>query len=484
MADDPSKTSAEYQRMDKRWQLVRDILGGVEAIRRGGDKYLPKYEGESSEEYRRRSQSAPWRPEFVDILQALATKPFGRDVAVKGAPPDEIIGQADPATKSRRGGLVDDIDGRGSSLTTFAAEAFWQGAARGAHAYLVDYPEMAPNASRADEIKAGARPYWVQVPFDSIIALYTDVVEGREVVTHVRIRETRVERDGFGERTIEQVRVLEPGTSQVWERSDKGEWTPGPIKPHLRGGQFSAVPLVLMYFGRRIGALEVMPPLQAVADMQIELYQALSRQEEILTFAGSPMLCGQGIAPPAPGSNDKIEVGPKTVLFAPRNGDGPPPKWDFVQPAAANIAEVRKSVEAIQADMRRIGLQPLTEQPGNPTATGKAIDAAKAHSAVKSWALLLNDALEQGLVFTCEYLRKPTTVQTEVSTDFSVLPYAAEPLKALAEARATKEISHDAYIAGLKRFDALPGDFDAEADKALLAAEPPVPAQTEVQVRT
>ena len=103
---------------------------------------------------------------------------------------------------------------------------------------------------------------------------------------------------------------------------------------------------------------------------------------------------------------------------------------------------------------------------------------------MKSWALLLNDALEQAFVFTCEYLGKPATVQTEVSTDFSVLPYAAEPLKALAEARVTKEISHDAYIAGLKRFDVLPNDFDADADKALILAEPPVAAQTEVQIRT
>lgn len=470
--------------MDKRWKLVRDILLGVEAIRKAGDAYLPKYEGESSAEYRRRSQCAPWRPEYVDILQALSTKPFGRDIGVGPGAPDEIIGQPSDGDKDRHGGLAEDIDGRGSSLTTFGAEAFCQAIARGGHAILVDYPEMAPNASRADEKRAGARPYWVQIPFDSIIALYTEIVDGREVVTHVRIKESRVERDGFGEKIVEQIRILEPGTSQIWERSDKGEWVAGEVKPHLRGGKFGDVPLVLMYFGRRVGSLEVMPPLQAVADMQIELYQALSRQEEVLTFAGSPMLCGEGIAPPAPGDNTRIEVGPKTVLFAPRVGDGPVSRWDFVQPDAANIAEVRKSVEAIQADMRRVGLQPLTELPGNPTATGKAIDAAKAHSAVKSWALLLKDAIEQAFVYTCEYLGRNATVEVDVSTDFSVLPYAAEPLKALAEARSTREISHDAFVAALKRFDVLPNDFDAETDKALLSKEPPVPAQTQVQVRT
>ncbi len=468
--------------MEKQWRLVSDVLGGVEAVRKRGNDYLPKYEVESSEEYRRRSLTAPWRPEFADIVQTLASKPFGRDIAIKGAAPDEIIGSVDPGTKMRTGGLIDDIDGRGSSLTTFAAETFFTAIAKGAHAILVDYPEMVPNASRADEIQAGARPYWVQISIDSILALYTDVEGGREFVTHVRIKETRVERDGFGERTIEQVRVLEPGTSQVFERSDKGEWIAGEKRPVLRGGRFKSVPLALVFLGRRKGAQEVRPPLQDVAQMQVELYQALSREEEILTFAGSPMLSANGMRPPSE-QEGKVVVGPKTILFTPpQSGDGA--HWGFVQPAAANIAEIRKNIESIQADMRRIGLQPLTEQPGNPTATGKAIDAAKAHSAVKSWALLLNDAIEQAFVYTCEYLDKPAMVQTEVSTDFSVLPYAAEPLKALAEARLTREISHDAYVSGLKRFDVLPPDFDGEADQALIAAEPPVAAKTEVQVRT
>lgn len=469
--------------MEQKWRLVSDILGGVEEIRKRGDTYLPKYEVESSEEYQRRSVSAPWRPEFSDIVQVLASKPFGRDVIVKGNVPDEIAGKVDATTKSRAGGLVDDIDGRGSSLTTFAAEVFFAAITKGAHAILVDYPEMAPNASRADEIAAQARPYWVQVPFDNILALYTEMQGGLEVIVHARIKEIRVERDGFGERVINQIRVLEPGTSQLFVQDDKGAWIGQEIRPVLRGGKFKSVPLALLFLGKRLGAQEVRPPLQPCAQMQIELYQALSRQEEILTFAGSPMLAANGMGPPPENeSGARITVGPKTILFA-SGGDGKA-YWDFVQPAAANITEVRKSVEAIQADMRRIGLQPLTEQPGNPTATGKAIDAAKAHSAVKSWALLLNDMLEQAFVFTCEYLNQSATVQTEVSTDFSVMPYASEPLKALAEARATREISHDAFIAGLKRFEVVPNDFDAEADKALIAAEPPGPEQTTVQIRT
>ena len=299
---------------------------------------------------------------------------------------------------------------------------------------------------------------------------------------HARIRECRTERDGYGEKFVDQIRVLEPGTSEVFEKDIKGVWVSQGVTPMVRGGSHRSVPLALCFLGKRLGTQEVRLPLQSVCDMQIELFQALSRYEEILTYAGSPMLSGNGISPPA-ASEGAIALGPKTILFAPRSGDGPAPYWDFVQPNPANITAIKASVEAIQSDMRRIGLQPLTEQPGNSTATGKAIDAAKAHSAVKSWALLLNDTIEQAMVFTAQYLGIDTTIQTEVSTDFSVLPYATEPLKALSVARATKDISRKTYWDMLKRFDVLPSDFDSQAEQVLLAAEPVPTVEEDVRVQ-
>ena len=155
----PSQTSSDYNTMEREWRLISAIMAGVVEMRRCCGDHLPKFEGESSGEYQRRVTTAPWRPEFTDILQTLASKPFGRDVAIKGAAPDVIVGKLDDASGMRIGGLVDDIDGRGSSLTTFVREVFSKGVAKGAHAILVDYPPMPEKASRADEIALGARAH-------------------------------------------------------------------------------------------------------------------------------------------------------------------------------------------------------------------------------------------------------------------------------------------------------------------------------------
>jgi len=478
---DPSTKSSEYQSMSADWTLVSDILAGPEAVRNRRETYLPKYQDEGEDEYDRRARAAPWRPEFADALRTLASKPFAKDVAIKGDAPDDLIGALDASTKQRSGGIIDDVDGRGNSLTSFARESFTKGIAKGLHVILVDYPDINPDGDRritlADEKAAHARPYWVQVQADDIIALYTETVGGKERITHARIKESVVVRNGFGERKVDRIRVLESGRWELWERlersstpvSTNADWLMVAEGLIRRGpSEASSVPLVLFFTGERRGDVLVRPPLADLAHMQIELLRAMSRQDEILTFAGAPMLAGIGMAKPAKG--ESMEVGPKRVLWAPP-GSEHPTDWKYVQPNPENIKEIREHVASIIADMRRLGMQPLMQASGSPTATGQSIEAAKAHSAVKAWALMLNDAIEQAMVFTAEWMGIQDTIQTTVSTDFSAMLYAIAPLNALKDARAMKDISQKTYWEGLKRFDVLPQDFDLDAEQKAIAVE-------------
>lgn len=474
MADespDPSAQSAERKAMQNAWSLISDVLAGIARIRSCAQTYLPKYEDEGEKEYQRRLRTAPWRPEFADALQGLASKPFSKDVALKDGASD------------RMKDLAEDIDGRGNSLTAFSAETFRKGIAKGLHLVLVDYPAMhqgdeaepARPLTKAEEAASGARPYWIQVQADDIVALYTRWDGGREIIDHLRIRECAVVRDGFAEKTIERIRVYEPGVWEVWEKDETTKrWERKSNGVIARGStKASSVPAVLFFTGERLGEMQVKPPLEELAQCQIELYQALSRQDEILTFASSPMLTANGMAQPTDsnGAPVTVTVGPKSVLFAPPGAEGSTPSWDYISPDAANIEQVRGHVTSIISDMRRLGLQPLTPQSGNPTATGQSIEAAKSHSAVQAWALGLKDMIEQAFVITAEWLNEDTTVEAQISTDFSVVPFAQAPLQALATARAVRDISRPTYLDGLRRFDVLPQDFDQEADDQLLAEE-------------
>lgn len=446
----PNDESGAYAAMSSTWTKITDIRAGADAVRAKGEVYLPRFEAEDKNDYARRLASAPWRPEFNDALGTLVAKPFSRDIAVTNAESAELKA------------IVEDVDTRGNNLTVFAREMMADGVSYGLHAILVDHPPNPGARTVAEERAAALRPYFVHVKAEQLIAVYFGVVDGNLWPIHARIREVLTERDGFSEKTITQVRVLEPGIWQVWRANDKDEWS-----IHEQGTtSLTYVPLVIWFTGERKGDHEVKPPLKDLADLQMELYRALSREDEVLNFAGYPMLSGNGFHKPS----EPIVVGPRSVLYAP-GGEGVNTSWSFIQPDPANLAEIRAKIAAIQSDMHRLGMMPMVQKAGGISATATAVDTAKAHSVLQMWAITLKDALEQAFVIAEDYRGRESKVEVQAFTDFTADPFAQAPLTALREARKSGDISRRTYWQGLRRFDVLPADFDADQEDEALATE-------------
>jgi hypothetical protein len=245
----PETPSCDYLAMVPQWEMIAHILAGGEAVRCAGERYLPKYEKESAHEYRRRLRVAPWRPEFVDALRNLTSRPFTRPPALSANAPPEIAH------------FVDDVDGCGNAIGIFAKRLFTGSVARGLGAILVDYP-ITPNlidgkpVTLADELKANRRPYWCYIKAENILALYTENENGRERITHVRIRECSKERDGFREYNVERIRIMEidPAGKPIWQLWER---TAGAGYEMIQEGEFTLpeIPLALLFIGDREGAI-------------------------------------------------------------------------------------------------------------------------------------------------------------------------------------------------------------------------------------
>lgn len=445
----PDTPSGAYSRSIKSWQMIADIREGVSAIRDAGATYLPRFNGETTVDYDRRKLTAPWRPEFADAFGGLVAKPFTRDIAIENGD--------SPAIND----FAEDVDTRGNNLTQFAKVTFENGLADGFSAILVD-KDAGNYSTIAEERQAGARAYFVQVKATNLLAVYFAKVKGKIRPVYVRIKECVTERDGFAEKEVEQIREIEPKAWRVWRQNDKKEWG-----IHQQGiTTFDFVPMAFFYTGQRDGDYCVRPPLLDLAEMQIELYRALVREDEILTYAGYPMLTGNGFLPPevAP------VVGPRTILYAPPGESAT--SWDFIQPAAENIKEVREKVQSIIEDMRRVGMQPMTQKSGTVSATATSVEGARAHSVLQAWAFGLKDCIEQAFVLLAGYgMAGADKVEASVFTDFMAEPFAQAPLTTLTEARKLKDISGETYRLGLKRFAVLPSDMDEEAETERLAGE-------------
>lgn len=462
--DNPSTASIAHDRLAHAWETIRTIRKGAKAIRDANERFLIKFPAEEQEEYQRRLKSAPWRPEFVDCIATLSAKPFTKEVKL-----------ADDASQQMKD-IAENIDGRGNNLHVFAKDAFEGGVSMGAHGILVDFPSGQAGRTVAEERAAGVRPYWVPINADDILELITTQRGGRRAVTVLRVKESRIERDGFQQKLVPLIREIRAesagvnGTWTVWreeKKADKAEW----VLDKEGSITLDEVPFVFYATNDLEGDQYVKPPLLDLADMQIELYNAGSKKEQIFTVAGSPMLSANGMAAPDGG---KIETGPGRVLFAP-GVEGITTSWEYIQPEAANLKEIRDDIREIIEDMRRIGMQPMTQAAGNTPALAFAFDGEKSFTVLQSWALGLKDALEQAFVFTARWMNQPeeSAPSVMVHTDFAVGLYGGTEIVELNKARFEGQITRKTYLEEMQRRGFLGPQVDIEQEMKDLDAENP-----------
>jgi len=495
MADDfnPKSAGSDHQSMAGYWQMVDAILGGAAEMRRNASVYLPRFENETQKDYANRVAHAPFTNVYGDISRNLASKPFSKQLTVSEDAPDFIAGEVDAASNARSGGFVDNVDGRGNNLHVFAQESFKAAIDYGLDWIMVDYPnvdgengdevEPRPTRSRAEEQALGLRPFWLRIPANKVLAAYTAFEDGKEILCHVRIDETRVERDGFGEKTVERVRVIErvelpddsygPAKWQVWEKiageaNGVAKWTV------VEDGAYSigVIPLVPIVLGKRVGSgFAIDPPLRDLAYMQVEEFQQESNLKETAKLTAFPMLVGEGVGDPGSDSNGQkiiIPVGPRAVLLAPpsQNGNG---TFKFIEPSATSLTFLQTKLEAHRKEMRDLGMQPLTE--ANLTVVTTANVSRKASSAVQAWAIMFQDALEQCFEITGMWLKDETQTRVIIHTDFSIdMDDSGQP-DTLLKAQGQGVLSKKTVQMEFKRRGILSDEFDPETEEEQLAEE-------------
>src|SRR5690606_38078703 len=129
----------------------------------------------------------------AQTLDQLSGKPFSAPIKVNDDVPKAIVDQ-----------VLDDVDLQGNKLDVFARQWFREGLAKALCHVLVDMPRPQPKPdgkprTLADDRKEGLRPYWVLIKPECLLFARADIIQGVEVLQHVRILEHYTEQDGFAE---------------------------------------------------------------------------------------------------------------------------------------------------------------------------------------------------------------------------------------------------------------------------------------------
>jgi hypothetical protein len=477
-AIDYASRSSDFEHMARYWQKVDDLMGGLDAMRQARTRYIKRFPVESDEDYEFRISNAKLTNVYRDVVDNLAQRPFSKTVKIEDGSNEYLEA------------FSEDVDGRGSSLHSFASTVFFSAISDAMSWIFVDYTPDVPSGSTVEEERElGARPWWVHIPALDMLDVRTRFFGGREQVVYARWREdrTEVDPDTHREMSVCRVRILSrPRTGGTDLRPEFGRplyevWELGREDSSWRRVQdpqeitLDYIPLVPLRLGRRIGSSwRLHPPMQGAVDLQISVYCQETHLENVKVAAAFPMLAGNGVQPEigTDGRPVPIKVGPGRVLYAPPNVEGQSGRWETLEPSATTMTFLASDIKDTIRELRELGRQPLTAQSGNLTVVTTQFAADKGNAAIQEWALEARECLEHALDITLDWVgQSGGDFNLEFDLEFDLSHDSSEAFGDVVRLRETRDISRDTVLREARRRSILGPDFNAEEDLEKLLEE-------------
>ena len=427
---DVRKTSGVVDQMADDWQLVGALLGGTKAMRRAGKTYLPQWPAEDTASYMARLATATLFPAYSQTISVLTGKPFSKPLT---------IGEDVP---KRFAPWLEDVDLEGRNLHAFAADLCAEALGYGFCGILVDYPPTEGVKTVADEQKSGARPYFVHVSHGAILGWRTEKIKGGLRLSQLRLLETVEEPDGdFATKMVEQVRVLEPGTWQVYRKvtGEIGIESWAAVKEGTTS--LDLIPFVPIY-GKRKDFMVGTAPMMELAHANVEHWQSKSDQQTILHVARVPMLFAKDI-----GSDTQITVGAGALISATSKDSD----VKYVEHSGKAIEAGRVSLLDLEDRMRQTGAELLVIKPGNTTEVQTLADNEQGMCDLQRIVQQLEDAIDMALQYMGQWVKETQTCHVTIYSDFGAATLAEASAQLLVGMQATNSLSHETLLAELQR---------------------------------
>lgn len=484
--DDPSNTSAAYQRQKDKWETCRDLMEGPDAIWAAGDRYLTKYPGESQEFFDARVKTATLFNAFQRTVRAATGLVFQKD-PVLGSDVDQRL-RAD----------CENIDLAGTHIDVFAKDMFMDGEQTGLAGILSEYPRVSDPAkvSLADETNGNLRPYAVPVRAEDILLPRYSIINGKTVLTQLTIREvTEVPVGRFGSREATRYRVylLDNGVVrfEIWTVPEGGgiakiedaNRDTGIIKNQPE------IPFSPLLLGAKIGRLERQPPLYDLARLNIQHHRINTELLYVQGLACVPTPWRKGV-PPLSTDDDgtrhypPLYLGVQNTIEIPGDVEGIP--VGYLSPDITVLDPGFKSLENTERQMGATGLSFLAPDAGNPsrTATAARIDSAAQNGGLASDARALGDCLENTIVQMGRYrgIEVKRGGSVTVNRDFEQRVLDAGLIAAYSNMESAGQIDLDTLWDIMENGQALPAGFDrmsmreAILKRGFIQSTPPNPA--------
>jgi hypothetical protein len=422
--------NSAWYAQEPHWILIEDLLQGTYGMRRKHRRYLPQEPRELDESYDNRLARSVVPPYYQRLERMLAGMLTRKPVKLQDVS-DAIREQ------------LFDVDMQGNDLNVWTYETARKLVRYGHIGCLVDAPSN------------GGRPYWCTYTPRQILGYRTEQQDGAQRLIQLRLQETVLEADPdskYGEKQIDQVRVLTPGQYQIHQRQDNGEY-----KVVDEGTtSLSEIPFSVAY-SNRVGFMESRPPLEDIAELNLKSYQVQSDLDNQLHISAVPMLAFFGF----PTSAEEVSAGPGEALAFPADG-----RAEYVEPQGRSFDFQFKRLDQIAAQINELGLSAVLGQKlSAETASAKMIDRSQGDSTMMVIAQNVQDMIDNSLKFHAQFMgQQEAAGSCTVNRDFIGARLEPADVNALLQLYTAGTITKETLLMQLSDGEVLGDDFDVQEE--------------------
>lgn len=474
-----NSTHAEYDASTAEWSRARDVLAGEDAVKAGGEHYLPRLEEQTDTEYDAYRTRACFFNATARTADGFVGLIFRREPLTRFPDAKEGVGRALAAFRN-------DVDMLGSSLFAYAKNVVAEVISVGRAGTLVDW-----------EGEVEDRVYATMYRAESILNWRVERINGRNIPTMVVLYEPweLMGGDGFTSKTEEQIRVLKlvplgdaagkrkPYCCQVeiWrlvERIEGGSaeapkkaWVLVDTKTPLRRGKPLPV-LPFVFHGPRHSRPSVdRLPLADIISANLDHYRLDADYKHGIHFTALPTAWVTGFD-----KDSKLRIGSGTAWTS-ENTDA---KAGFLEFGGQGLTTFERAMDRDERFMAVLGSW-LLEGQKRVGETAQAIELRQSgeNSILGNVASSVSESLTQVLRWaywwnSTEELPDSITdeqVLIELNTDFSTDSMNAQELAAVVQSWQSGALSRDTMHELFRKGEILPEGRSNEEEARLIATE-------------
>jgi hypothetical protein len=482
-----NSTHPDYDAAAVQWSRARDVLAGEDAVKAGGEKYLPRLDSQTDEEFAAYVKRASYFNASARTSEAYLGLMFRRPPFVKLPDVSAGVGRA-------MAGFQNDADMQGTTLTGYAKMVVGDLVGLGRAGSLVDW-----------EGEVEQRAYVVFYRAEQIINWRVERVHGRNVPTLIVLRETvqapmadmqsdsvvggQKTKDEFALGLTEQIRVLQLVMGddgrpfcrvdlwqpKVVERSWLGfrgrariEWVLVDSRvPRRLGKPLPLIPFV--FHGPRHSRPDVdRGPLEDIIVVNLDHYRLNADFKHGLHFTALPTAWVSGFDKGA-----SLRIGSSTAWVS----ETPGAAAGFLEFTGQGLTTHERAMDRDERLMAILGSRMLEDMKKvGETATAIELRQAGEYSILGNVALSLSESLTQVLRWvywwnSTEELPddvKGEQVLMQLNTDFSTKGLASQDVQAIVGAWQAGAMSQDSMFDLFRRGEVLPEGRTNSEEAALI----------------